>query len=303
MLAVLVEKPFDDPDWVFETKYDGYRALAAISGNGKIELYSRNLISFNDKYAPIVKELKKITHQVIIDGEVVVEDRKGVSKFQLLQNYMRTGQGILQYYVFDLLHLDGISTREFTLLERKELLEALLTKSKLSNIKYSAHIVNNGKKLFIASKKKQWEGIIAKHSSSIYLTNKRSAEWLKIKNSNEQEAIILGITAPGGARKYFGSLVLGAYHKNKLIYIGNCGTGFTESTLKELYQKFKPYFTATSPFTQRIVTKGKIQWMRQKFVCGVKFTEWTKDLSMRHPVFLGLRIDKKPKEVKPELPK
>ncbi|HET9137164.1 MAG TPA: RNA ligase family protein, partial [Candidatus Kapabacteria bacterium] len=171
MLAVLVEKPFDDPDWVFETKYDGYRALAAISDRGKVELYSRNLISFNDKYAPIVKELKKINNQVLIDGEVVVEDKKGVSKFQLLQNYMRTGEGTLQYYVFDLLHLDGISTRDLTLLERKELLEALLTKSKLRNVKCSVHIAKDGKKLFAASKKKQWEGIIAKHSSSIYLTN------------------------------------------------------------------------------------------------------------------------------------
>ena len=303
MLAELIEAPFDDKDWVFEVKFDGYRALAALDGKGNVDLYSRNFISFNRRFGQITKELSKIRHQALLDGEVVIEDKKGVSSFQLLQNYRHTRQGSLKYYVFDLLHLDGNSTRDLPLKDRKELLVLLLEKSKTTNILYSGHIEANGKKFYKLARKRKLEGIMAKDAASIYHPDKRSDNWKKIKITLEQEAVIAGITEPHGARKHFGSLILGAYHNGKLEYIGNAGTGFSESALKELYQKFNKYFSSINPFNKLIKTKGGIQWMKPHFVCEVKFSEWTNDLHMRHPVYLGLREDKKASEVVPEAPK
>lgn len=303
MLAELVEAPFDDEDWVFEVKYDGYRVLAGIDKNKNVDLYSRNFIPFNERFAPIAKELKKIRHEVLLDGEVVIEDEHGVSNFQLLQNYQKTGEGTLKYYVFDILHLDGNSTRDLPLLDRKELLELLLKKIKVKNIFYSEHVKKEGVKLYRLAKKRKLEGIIAKHASSMYHVSKRTGDWKKVKISHVQEAVIAGITSPKGGRKNFGSLILGAYHKKKLEYIGNCGTGFSETMLKELHNDFKHYFTPSSAFNEKIKIKGKIQWMKPHFVCEVKFSEWTDDMHMRHPVYLGLRIDKKASEVIPELPK
>lgn len=310
MLAQLVDGPFDDKDWVFEIKFDGYRTLAGIIAKGVVDLYSRNFISFNEKFAPVAKALKKFGHQVILDGEVVVENEKGVSSFQLLQNYQKTGIGTLKYYVFDLLHLDGKSTRNLPLSDRKELLQLLLKKSKAKNIFYSSHITKTGKKLFALARKRHLEGIIAKDTASTYSLGKRSGDWKKIKISHEQEAVIAGITEAQGGRKHFGSLILGAYKKilgaykkKEFEYIGNCGTGFSEAALKDLYTKFKPYFTSKSPFTEKVKMRTKIQWMKPHFVCEVKFTEWTSDMHMRHPVYIGLRIDKKSTEVAIEIPK
>jgi bifunctional non-homologous end joining protein LigD len=301
MLAETDDAPFDDKDWVFEIKYDGYRALADLDGDGNVEFYSRNLLSFNEAYHPVVEELKKIDHDALLDGEVVVEDEKGRSHFQLLQNYRTSGQGPLKYYVFDLLRLDGKDTTHLTLLERKELLKLFLKKKKFKNIYYSEHIENKGKEFFEAAVKNKLEGIMAKHTQGIYQVNTRSREWLKIKISAQQEAVIGGITEPRGGRKLFGSLLLGVYENKKLRYIGHCGTGFNESVLKELYKKFEPYFTSSSPFDTVVKTNTKAQWIKPKFVCEIKFTEWTKDGSMRHPVFLGLRKDKNPTEVKREM--
>ena len=176
-------------------------------------------------------------------------------------------------------------------------------KAKLKNIFYSDHIINDGKKFFTLAQKKKLEGIIAKDAASTYDLGKQNGSWKKVKITHEQEAVIAGITAPQGGRKNFGSLILGAFHKKKFEYIGNCGTGFSESVLKELYTKFKPYFIAELPFDKVIKTKGKIQWIKPHFVCEVKFSEWTDDMHMRHPVYLGLREDKKASEVVPELPK
>jgi len=303
MLAELVKEPFDDKDWVFEVKFDGYRALSKLNGKGSVDLYSRNFISFNDRFTSLAKELTKIRHQVLLDGEVVIEDKKGNSSFQLLQNYQKTGQGTLKYYVFDLLHLDGNSTRGLPLKDRKELLKLLLRKSKLKNIFYSVHRDKHGRRFFTFAKKKKLEGIIAKNKSSLYHAGKRTGDWKKIKITYEQEAIICGITGPQGARKYFGSLILGAYHKGKLQYIGNAGTGFSETALEDLHKKFKARFSTISPFHEIVKAKGKIQWLKPYFVCEIKFTEWTTDNHMRHPVYLGLREDKKANEVVREIPK
>jgi bifunctional non-homologous end joining protein LigD len=302
MLAKLTEEPFDNKEWVFEIKYDGYRALAACDGQGNTELYSRNLLSFNKDFAPVVANLEKMSHQCLLDGEVVAEDAKGRSHFQLLQNYQNTKTGDLKYYVFDLLSLDGNDITGLPLVERKELLKLLLKREKLKNVFYSDHIEEKGTAFFKAAEKKGLEGIIAKNGQSTYEVERRSSQWLKIKISKEQEAVIAGFTAPQGARNHFGSLVLGVYNGNQFEYIGNCGTGFDEVTLAELYRKFKHLFTAVSPFKERIALRGKVQWLKPKLVCQVKFSEWTSDGSMRHPVFLGLRKDKKATEVKREIP-
>lgn len=296
MLAGIGKEPFDSKKWIFEIKYDGYRALALME-NGNVNLISRNNISFNKLFSPIVLELKKINLTVILDGEVVVEDKKGNSDFQLLQNYQNTGKGDLKYYVFDILNLNGEDTKSLTLLERKELLKLLIQKFKLPHIIYSEHISEKGKSFYKIAVKHNLEGIIAKRSTSQYHSGKRSKEWLKIKIIQEEEAIIAGITAPKGSRKYFGSLLLGAFKNGKLKYTGNCGTGFSDQTLNDLYIKLQPYFTENSPFDESIRSRNKVQWIKPKLICQVKFTEWTNEGIMRHPVYLGLRIDKKTNEI------
>ncbi|KUJ60980.1 DNA ligase [Flavobacteriaceae bacterium CRH] len=296
MLATLSEKPFDDPEWIFENKYDGYRTVSVINPD-EVELFSRNKLSFDKNFEPVQKELQKIKHRAILDGEVVVENESGEANFQLLQNYLKTGKGIIKYYVFDILNLDGFSTANLPLLERKELLKMLLEKYSFSNIFYSEHVAENGVKQLELAVKNKSEGIIAKKASSPYIIGKRSNDWLKIKIAQQEEAVIIGITAPKNSRKYFGAILLGQYYGKGLKYIGKCGTGFTEDTLKELYTKFKPHFINESPVAEKVPLRDKIQWIKPKIVAQVKFTEWTEDLRLRHPVYLGLRVDKKATEV------
>lgn len=296
MLANTTEKPFDDEEWVFENKYDGYRTIAVINPN-EVDLLSRNKISFNENFKTVADELKKIDHTVILDGEVVVENDSGRADFQLLQNYLKTGIGNLKYYVFDLLNLDGNSVTELSLLDRKELLKILFNKYDFTNVFYSEHTIGDGIKQFENARKNNSEGIIAKKADSTYSVASRSNNWLKIKISNEEEAIIIGITEPKNSRKYFGAILLGQYNGKELKYIGKCGTGFSEEVLKELYTKLKPLFLDKSPLSEKVPLRDKIQWVKPKVVCQVKYSEWTQDNYLRHPVYLGLRIDKKANEV------
>lgn len=301
MLATLGDKPFNNSEWIFETKFDGYRALALLNGKGKVDLYSRNLKSFNKKFSSIAKELNKIKTPALLDGEIVIEDRFGRSQFQLLQEYQRSGEGVLHYHVFDLLHIDTYDTTDLKVLERKELLEKLLKKSRLNSIFYSNHVRELGEKQFSIARRKKLEGIMAKRIDSTYQPGKRSTDWLKLKISREQEVVIAGFTDPQRSRKYFGSILLGAYENGRLIYIGKCGTGFNEEMLRSLYKKMKSLASKTSPFSDEVGLRQTIHWIKPELVCEVKFTEWTKDGSMRHPAFLGLRMDKKAKEVKREM--
>lgn len=296
MLALTVEKPFDKKNWVFETKYDGYRTIAVINPD-QVNLFSRNQLSFNKNFKAIADELQKINHVAVLDGEIVIEDETGRSDFQLLQNYIKTGKGVLKYYVFDILNLDGNDTTGLALVQRKELVEILLRKFKLSNVFYSQHIQEKGISFYELATKKNLEGIMAKEAKSLYRAGKRSSDWLKIRISQQEEAIIIGITQSKTTRSYFGALLLAQYDHEKLRFIGKCGTGFKEETLKELYEKFEPYFLEESPIEDKIPSRDKIKWLKPKFVCQVKFTEWTQDRYLRHPVFQGLRIDKKAKEV------
>ncbi len=289
MLATLGREPFDHPDWIFEIKLDGYRTIAEIAA-GSILLYSRNLLSFTARYPTIAASLAAVGREAILDGELVVMDERGRSDFQLLQNYGRTGSGMIVYSVFDLLYLDGKDLRDLPLLTRKSLLQQILPD--LPDVRYCDHIAESGTSFFKVAQENRLEGMIAKRAGSRYETGKRSRDWLKIKASLRQEAIICGFTAPRGSRKKFGALVLGAYENGQLTYIGHSGGGFDEATLHALHELLLPMVQPNSPFAKKVATNMPVQWVKPVLVCEVAFSEWTGEGLMRHPVYLGLREDK-----------
>jgi len=294
MLASSTKEPFDDPDWLFEIKLDGYRCIAEIN-RGDVLLYSRNNISFNQRFAGIARALEAIDRVAVFDGEVVALDDKGRSYFQLLQNHQRTGAGNICYFLFDLLYLDGNDLRILPLVTRKEMLRNLLPE--LPNIRYHDHVMEFGKDFFDLAQANNLEGILAKRSNSKYQTGRRTKEWLKIKIRLQQEAVICGFTEPRGSRKNLGSLVLGVYENDELTYIGLAGGGFDESGIKELHGMLQPLVQTPSPFKERIKTDMPVQWVKPVLVCEVEFAEWTDERVMRQPIFLGLREDKEPKTV------
>ncbi len=299
MLATLVKAPFDHPEWLFEVKWDGYRALAEIQG-GKVSLYTRNQISLNKKFFPVTEALQKFGFEAVLDGEIVVVDDQGQPNFQMLQNYQKFGRGHLLYYVFDLLFFDGHDLTNLPLLRRKELLKKILPSAK--HIKFSDHVRKEGVLFFQVVKEKGLEGIIAKHSQSLYLVGKRSRQWLKIKTQLAQEGVIGGFTEPRGGRKYFGSLVLGAFEGDELIYIGHSGGGFGAANLKRIYARLQPLIQKECPFKIEPPADTPVTWVKPELVCEVAFAGWTEDGLMRHPVFSRLREDKAAREVGRETP-
>lgn len=299
MLATLTDKPFDDPDWIFETKWDGFRAMAK-AAPGHASLYSRNLIDISKKYPSICRALAAIKHDAVLDGELVALDAQGRSRFQLLQNAEREPARLL-YCVFDLLYLDGKDLRGRPLLERKATLERILPKSPL--LHYSAHVVGEGLKAFNRAKRLGEEGVMAKLATSRYHSGQRTRDWLKVKASQEQEVVIVGFTAPRRSRKYFGSLVLAVRDGKDWKYAGRAGTGFNAETLRSLHAKLVPLITQVKPIAEKVPDAANTTWVKPKLVAEVKFTEWTAAGEMRHPVFLGLRTDKKATDVVREEPK
>lgn len=296
MLATLAAKPVNRPGWIYEIKWDGYRAITQIDGK-KIEMISRNGLSYNQMFEPIVESLRKIKKRVILDGEVVVVDEEGRADFQLLQNYRQSGEGNLIYYVFDILSYEGKNLTSIPLLERKKILHKVLPK--VSNIKYSEHF-EDGARLFKQASEMGIEGIMAKNGQSTYQAGDRSKDWLKIKHHQQQEAVICGFTAPRHGRQAFGALVLGVYQGGKLTYVGHTGTGFTDQSLREMKDLLLPLVIAKSPFSPAPKTNMPVKWVKPKLICEVRFANWTGDNLMRQPVYLGLRLDKKVSEVKAE---
>lgn len=294
MLAKETEDPFDDKDWLFEIKWDGYRAVTEKSKNN-IALYSRNGITFEYTYPIVVEQLKLIEQNVVLDGEIVVLNDEGHPSFQFLQHYSENTDRPIQYHIFDLLSLNGHDTTGLTLVERKELLQKIIPENEV--IKYSDHIFEQGKSFFKVSTDNNLEGIIAKKIDSKYYPGKRTTEWLKIKNHKTQEAIIAGYTQAGGSRKYFGALVLASNNDNKLTYIGHTGTGFSQDSLKEMYEILQPLVREESPFDEKIKTNMPVTWVRPELICEVKYSEVTNDGKLRHPVFMHLREDKNLNEV------
>jgi len=294
MLAKETDQPFSDKDWIYEIKWDGYRAISELKGT-EVKLYSRNGNSFNASYPIVVDALKKMKLDAVIDGEIVVLDEQGRSNFQLLQFYRNDSAYPIAYYVFDLLELKGKNIGNLALTKRKELLEKLIPKNPV--VKYSGHIEEKGIEFFKAAVKKNLEGIMAKKADSEYKPGVRTGAWLKIKNHKTTEAIIAGFTQPGGSRPHFGALVLGIYDHGKLKYMGHTGSGFNVPGLQEISRVLKPLIRKTSPFEERVITNMPVTWVKPILVCEIKYTEWTRDGRLRHPIFLRLRNDKKAGEV------
>lgn len=301
MLAKLTAEPFDKKGWGFEVKWDGYRTLA--ESNGKdVKLYSRRGNSFTNLFKPIALSLSRLSHQYVLDGEVVVLDRNGRSKFELLQNYQNSRRGDLRYYVFDLLYLDGFDIRSLPLSDRRSLLEKLITEKVLDDVIVSKMVEEKGKDFFENFiERNDLEGMVAKNLHSVYKAGKRSEDWLKIKRNITQDAVIGGFTAGEGGRR-LGALLLGVYYNDQLQYIGRVGTGFDAVGENSLLEKLERIKSDRMPFSAKPYIDRYTTWVNPELICAVKFLEWTREGLLRAPVFLGLRKDKASKEVIKEMP-
>lgn len=299
MLASLVEEPFDGDEWIFELKWDGYRAIAEVN-HQEVELYSRNGNSFNDKYPSVVRALSELDTQAVFDGEIIAPNEDGIPEFARLQNYRVNSDQELQFQIFDLLAFQGKNVTDVPLTDRKKLLRGLLPSEGI--VRYSDHIVAEGMALFELAKDRGLEGVIAKKASSRYRQDKRSDSWLKIKVQHRQEAVIGGYTEPRGSRKFFGALVLGVYEEDRLRYIGHTGTGMSENQRKVLYQKLKAIEQSNSPFEQPPKPNAPVHWVRPEMLCEVSFTEWTRGGHMRHPKLIAVREDKPASQITREEP-
>lgn len=291
MLAALTPKPFDKEDWLYEIKWDGYRAIAYLN-NGKVELLSRNQIAFNEKFAVIADALKAWKIKAVTDGEIVALDEKGNPDFQALQNYFKHGKSArLVYNIFDLLWYNGKGYTHVPLIERKLLLQQLIPADN-ELLRFSNHIAGQGIAFYEAAVNRGLEGIMAKAANSSYIIGRRSESWLKVKNNQQMEAIICGYTAGRNSRKHFGAVILGKYEGTVLKYIGHTGGGFNDKLLKQLFIKFQPLLTAVCPFKPKPKTNMPATWLKPELVCEVRFAETTEDGILRQPIFLGLREDK-----------
>jgi bifunctional non-homologous end joining protein LigD len=308
MLATLVDKPFDEPGWLYEIKWDGYRAVAMIN-KGKVDLISRNNKTFNDKFYPVVDALKKWDINAIIDGEVVVLNEKGVSNFGALQNWRSEADGDLFYYVFDVLWLNGYDLKDLPLAKRKEILKEQIPFEGI--IRMSETFQTTATEFLEATAKMGMEGIMAKKEESTYIEGDRTKAWLKIKSNLRHEVVIGGYTQNEGSGKTFSSLLVGVFDNGRLDYMGKIGTGFNDKTQKEIMAKMKKLATDKVPFTEKPDVnkpsrfrpdppKAKVTWVKPELVCEVSYTEITSDGIMRHPSFEGLRTDKKARDVKKE---
>ncbi len=313
MLATSVDEPFDNPAWLFEIKWDGYRAVAFIE-DGKARLVSRNQNDLTAQFSELGDLPKSVkAGRAILDGEIVALDEQGRPSFSLMQQ--RTGfqpgkrriagrAGVpVVYYAFDLLYLDGYDLRRVVLEKRKELLQSVLEKA--DNVRFSDHYPEKGRELFEVARTSGLEGILAKKRDSLY-HEERTRDWLKIKITQTQDCVVGGYTDPEGSRQYFGSLVLGLYDKRgHLIHVGQAGTGFDQKTLKEIYGQLHPLEAKESPFFGEVAGLREFHFVRPKLVAEIKFSEWTHEtdeggMKLRAPVFLRLRFDKDPKDCKLE---
>jgi bifunctional non-homologous end joining protein LigD len=299
MLATVVKEPFDHADWIFEVKWDGFRAIAEVR-DGTVSIYSRNGISLDKKFFPIVESLRKFGYDAVLDGEIVVVDDEGRPDFQMLQHYQNSGSGYLLYYVFDLLYFRGHDLTGLPLLRRKELLKKILPSG--PKVRVSDHVWKEGVLFYNVVKEKGLEGIIAKHSQSVYEAGLRSRQWLKVKTRLTQEGVIAGFTEPGGGRKHFGALVLGLFEGDELMYIGHVGSGFKEKDLTDIRRQLDTLTQKECPFNITPETNTPVTWVKPELVCEVSLSGWTGDTIMRQPVFLRLREDKAAHEVVHEKP-
>jgi bifunctional non-homologous end joining protein LigD len=313
-LATLAERPFSDPAWLFEIKYDGVRVLASRRGS-RVELYGRSGQDTTSRYPEVVRALRALpVESFVIDGEIVALDDAGRPSFQRLQPRMaltdpreierlavqRPALGVF----FDCLMLDDRDLRKLPLVDRKECLRLLVPS--LGAVRYGDHVVEEGKAFFELASEQRLEGMVAKRAKSVY-SGARTRDWIKIKCQRRQEFVIGGYTDPQGSRGHFGALHLGVYHgpaaAPRLVYVSKVGTGFDDALLAMIAEKLRPLARATPPFDAGAIPTGRgHHWVEPRLVAEVRFTDWTEDGGLRHPTFIGLRDDKKPLDCRREEP-
>src|SRR5881296_3577899 len=299
MLATLADRPFSDPHWLFEIKWDGVRALARIE-NGTLTLRSRTGVDIVKRYPELASLPDALAaRQAILDGEIVALDAQGHSDFERLQERMHVrapGDSLLSqipvvYFAFDLLYCDGYDLRDTPLLDRKQLLQRLLFTSE--RFRYSDHELEHGKELFALAEQNGLEGIVAKRADSPYVSD-RSPHWVKLKITMTVDAVVGGWTEARTSALPFGSMLLGLYHGKTLRFIGHVGSGFDAKKLKELSSRLNELAASACPFDAVPETNEKPSWVSPALVARVKFSGWTQERALRHPVFLALREDARP---------
>lgn len=311
MKAKFVAVPPHAGGWIYELKFDGFRALAIKNGN-RVELLSRSKKDLAARFPDVVEAVESLGQtNFMLDGEIVAQDEQGRSSFQLLQGLeMGTARPAIAYYVFDLLYEDGKDLCKLPLEERRKRLRKILPGKKQGLIHFSAEIQGDPRKLLAETKKLGLEGIIGKKARSVYEPGRRSGAWIKVKSVNEQEFVIGGWTPPKGARSHFGALLIGYFAKGKFHFAGKVGTGFDDALLSSLSKMLKPLQQSGSPFADLPeatpgrwggnITRAEMKrckWVKPTLVCQIKFAEWTRDGKLRQPVFLGLRDDKDARKV------
>ncbi|MBT1700206.1 DNA ligase D [Fulvivirgaceae bacterium PWU4] len=310
MLATLVDKPFDQEGWLYEVKWDGFRAISYLQ-KGDAEIRSRNNKDMSAKFYPVLDALKQWPVNAVVDGEIIVVNEKGIPDFNALQEWRSEADGQLIYYMFDILWLDGYDLMKVPLAERKETLKQILPQHDMLRLSESFAI--NGTEFFQMANRMDLEGMLAKKADSVYTPDARSKNWLKIKTEKHQEAVIGGYTRNENTSKLFSALLMGVYEQGKLVSIGPVGTGFTTAMQKELLEKMKPLETSVCPFAvtpdynkpsrfRPNPPKAEVTWLKPKLVAEVAYRSTGADGSMRHPSFRGLREDKNVKDVKREQP-
>jgi bifunctional non-homologous end joining protein LigD len=303
MLATIGDHPFSNPQWLFEIKWDGVRALAWIN-NGALTIRARSGAEITARYPELASLPGAIAaRQTLLDGEIAALDAQGRSDFGLLQERMHVrapAESLISrvpviFFAFDLLHCDGYDLRRSPLIERKQLLQRLLHTTE--RIRFSDHQVERGKEIFELAKDNGLEGIVAKRLDSPYVSE-RSTSWVKLKVTQTVDAVVAGWTAARTAAIPLGSLLLGLYEGKKLRFIGHVGTGFDGKKLEELSGKLKKIASTSCPFAAVPETNEKAFWVSPELVARVKFSEWTQEKALRHPVFIALREDIQPEECK-----
>jgi len=324
MLASLADAPLNDPHLAYEPKYDGIRAIVEIEPRGVVRLWSRlgneKTRQFPEIAAALGQWARKRTEPLVLDGEIVALDAKGEpTGFQQLQGRIHLlevaapkgrrsnpsspaspSSPSVAFIAFDVLRDGRTDLRDRPWRERRTALERVFAKTGSSLLRISDVVRGDARALYKDALERGWEGLIAKHQDSLYKSGKRTPDWRKLKIVHEQEFVIGGWTEPRQTRTYFGALLLGVYDGDQLVYVGHTGTGFNERELARVMKLLKPLETKTCPFANVPKSNERPHWVRPELVAQIKFTEWTADAKLRHPVYLGLRDDKKPTDVRRE---
>ncbi|MFN2458908.1 MAG: DNA ligase D [Chitinophagaceae bacterium] len=310
MLATLVDEPVEEPGWLYEIKWDGYRALGYLN-SGAIDVRSRNNKSFNEKFYPVYDALKKWNINAVVDGEIIVVNEQGVPDFSNLQEWRSEADGQLGFYVFDILWLEGTDVMGLPLTARREILRSVIPNNDI--IKHSENFDASGSEFFALADKLGLEGIMAKKADSIYIPDARTKHWLKIKTEKRQEMVIGGYTRNENTSKQFSALLLGLYENGQFYFVTPVGTGFTNKLQNEILQKLRSLEINVCPFStvpeynkpsrfRPNPPKAEVIWVKPQIVCEISYREETRDGAIRHPSFKGIREDKNAIEVRREKP-